>query len=69
MALINQFERTVIRMSNQRKSNFKKYSGIKRGNIKANTKTSETKKTSLKEQARFSDMNQIDWFPINPYCD
>ena len=21
------------------------------------------------ERARFDDMNQIDWFPVDPYCD
>lgn len=56
-------------MSNQKKSNSKKHNVFKRENINANTKASATKKPTSKEQAWFSDMNQIDWFPIDPYCD
>lgn len=59
----------VMCMNNQKKNNYKKYSTSKRKNAKTNTKALVTKKSSSKEQAWFSDMNQIDWYPIDPYCD
>lgn len=29
----------------------------------------ENNKVTSYEQAEFADMNQIEWFPIDPYCD
>ena len=37
--------------------------------IKHVQKTVHKKKTEKSERARFDDMNQIDWFPVDPYCD
>lgn len=49
---------------------------------KSNTQTKENKQKLFKkvqtnkqnqsnnaERAKFSEMNQIDWYPIDPYCD
>ena len=66
---INQYEKVVMHMVNQKKSNSKKHNAFKRENVKATTKASVAKKATSKEKAWFSDMNQIDWFPIDPYCD
>ncbi len=58
-----------MHMINPKRNNYTKHNSPKRKNVKANTKALVTKKASSKEQAWFSDMNQIDWFPIDPYCD
>lgn len=58
-----------MHMNNQKKGNSKKYNAFKRKNVKATTKAFVSKKMTSKGQAWFSDMNQIDWFPIDPYCD
>lgn len=34
--------------------------------VQANKKI---KKLSNSERAQFDDMNQIEWFPVDPYCD
>lgn len=69
LIFINQYEKAVMYMVNQKKSNSKKHNAFKRENVKETTKVSVAKKATSKEQAWFSDMNQIDWFPIDPYCD
>ena len=59
----------VTHMNNQKKNKYRKHNTSKRKNVKATAKALGAKKASSKEQAWFSDMNQIDWFPIDPYCD
>ncbi len=56
-------------MNNQKINNYKKHNASKRKNVKATKKALAAMKESCKKQAWFSDMNQIDWFPIDPYCD
>ena len=56
-------------MNNQKKNNYRKHNASKRKNVKATAKALGAKNASSKEHAWFSDMNQIDWFPIEPYCD
>ena len=58
-----------MHVNNQTKINYKKHNVPKRKKVKPNPKALVAKKASSKEQAWFSDMNQIDWFPIDPYCD
>lgn len=36
---------------------------------KMQTKKKYSNNISNKETAQWYDMNQIDWFPIDPYCD
>lgn len=38
-------------------------------NIKKMQVNTNSKRMSNKEKAKWSEMNQIDWFPIDPYCD
>lgn len=51
---------------------------MKRIAKKSNNKTNDVKKTKMKtdlkkisskERAKYDDMRQIDWYPIDPYCD
>lgn len=38
-------------------------------NIKKGQVDTNSKKMTNKEKARLHDMNQIDWFPMDPYSD
>ena len=42
---------------------------IKKKQAKKPQTNKKPKKMSNKEKAKFSEQNQIDWFPIDPYCD
>ena len=46
-----------------KKSNNKNV-GVKKTKNKINLK-----KISNKQRAKYDDMRQIDWYPIDPYCD
>ena len=52
-------------MSKEIKNNTNK----KRKNSITNKSKKEKNKMSNKERAWFADMNQIEWFPVDPYCD
>lgn len=44
-------------------------SNNKTDNIKKPTKKIDLKKISNKKRAEYDDMRQIDWYPVDPYCD
>jgi hypothetical protein len=37
--------------------------------VKKTKEKTDLKKISNKERAEYDDMRQIDWYPIDPYCD
>lgn len=37
--------------------------------VKQNNHIIKNKKVNNAERAKLDDMNQIDWFPVDPYCD
>ena len=58
--------------------NLKEIDTMKKTEKKSNNKNAEVKKTknkidskkiNNKERAKYDDMRQIDWYPIDPYCD
>ena len=54
-------------MKSNNKSNNKNNKKQKNLNKKKSCKSN--KKSINDERAWFSDMNQIDWYPVDPYCD
>ncbi len=46
-----------------------KKSNIKANGIKKTQNKNNSKKISNKGRAEYDDMRQIDWYPVDPYCD
>ena len=53
--------------SNNKKDNVNKTKKQKK--IKQAQQNKTNQKLSAAEHAKLDDMNQIDWFPFDPYCD
>ena len=46
-----------------------KKSNNKNAEVKKTKNKIDSKKINNKERAKYDDMRQIDWYPIDPYCD
>lgn len=56
--------------SNNQKKPFNKTNGRKNSNRTQSCKQNKKNyKMTNSERAEFDDMNQIEWFPVDPYCD
>lgn len=55
-------------MDNKNTQNKKQTKPKKVQSVK-NNKVPKQKKLTNKDRAWFSDMNQIDWYPVDPYAD
>lgn len=56
--------------SNNQKKPFNKTNGRKNSNQAQSCKQNKKNhKMTNSERAEFDDMNQIEWFPVDPYCD
>ena len=54
-------------MKSNNQKNIKKANKKRRSNLTQSIK--QNKKITNVELARFYDMNQVEWFPIDQYCD
>lgn len=56
--------------SNNQKKSVNKTNGSKNSNQTQSCKQKRRdKKMTSSERAELDDMNQIEWFPVDPYCD
>ena len=46
-----------------------KKSNSKNAEVKKTKNKIDPKKINNKERAKYDDMRQIDWYPVDPYCD
>lgn len=56
-----------MKPTNQKKS--VNQSGHRKNTAQSRKQNRKNKRMTNSERAEFDDMNQIDWFPVDPYCD